>query len=247
MNVEKLDKKGLRKMADDLGVKWDKRIDDEASLRKKISASLKASESAPEAAENTDFDVSKRSPTETVKDPKTGKMVKVPVACFGWFFNPKPEPGRVNCKQDCPHWKPCSKLSAAAADALAELEAEEAASAEAEAVDSSDVELANAATERKNKKASKESITKGEKRKNAPMDEETVFTIAYDFDWALTVEDADIRKFYKRVIKTYGEKGKVTAGQLIDVFAEVVGLDDRDAILTEMLPEMVANGDFERA
>lgn len=246
MNIDKLDKKGLRKMADDLGVKWDKRTDDEASLKKKLAAALDASDKVPEVTDGTDFDVSKRAPTETVKDPKTGKQVKVPVACFGWFFNDKPEPGKVDCKKDCPHWKPCSKLSAAGAKALEELEAEEKVRVEVEAVDEGDVALANVATEKRNaKKQATNSITKGEKRKSV-LDEESELKVAFDLDWAITVEDADLRKFYKKVLKVHGEGSVISAGEVIDVFCEVLGVDDRDAVLSEMLPEMISNGDFTR-
>lgn len=244
VNVEKLDKKGLRDLASKLGVTWDKRTDDEAALKKKVSKALEAD--APPEKEDTAFDITRRAPTETRVDPKTKKPTKVPVACFGWLFNDKPKPGESDCKAACPHWKACKTFTTGAAAAFAELDAEEEAEAEADAVTAEDVELAAKATKKRAAGAKETStLTKGEKRKSV-LDEESELTVNFDLDWTLSVEDADLRKFYKRLVKKHGEGGKLAVSEVIDVFCEVVGLDDRGAVLTEMLPEMVANGDFVR-
>ena len=246
-NVDKLDKKTLRNMADKLGVEWSKQTDDEKSLALKVKAALSkatATEEAPEAREDDVFDTSRRAPTENATDPKTGKPVKLPTACFGWFFTEKPAPGAVNCMKDCPHWKPCKGLSQGAEKALAALAEEEAVEAEASAVTAEVVEQVEKATKAKAEKKGKgkaEPLTAPVKRKGA-LDEDSELKLAYDLDFVISVEDDEVRKFFKHLLKAHGEGGTTTVGAVIDAFIEATGLDDRGAVLGEMLPEMLSDG-----
>lgn len=202
-----------------------------------------------------DFDITKRAATQVVEDPKTGKDVVMPLACFGWHFNPNPgPPPAIQCAKECPHAKACAALSKHSAKAQAELEDEAEADAEAEAVTKEDVKLAKAgmakrAEKKKPKTSSKgEELTKGEPRKNE-LSEESYLKVAYDLDYALGIEDEQLRKFHKRIVKVHGEGGRVKVATVINVLIEVLELDegDREECLTGFIPDLLAEGNFERA
>jgi hypothetical protein len=239
VNVEKLNRSKLRKLADDLGVKWDKRKDDEERLRKKVTAALAVGE-----AESEEFDPTKRDATTIEVDSRTKKAIKRPIACFGWYFNDSPAPGKINCVSDCPHWKACAKLSKGAAALLGEVEEDEADTEESDAVTEDDVTEMNAATRRKGGKNGS-TLTKGETPKGR-LAEETEVVISYDLDWANSVEDDDLRLFYKKLIKKHGEGETVPLSAVLDLFCATQGLDDGDraTVLTDYLPMMLEQGDF---
>lgn len=250
MDVAKLDKKQLRVEADRLGVKWDKRTDDEASLRKKLKAHISRIE-AVEEKDGTVFDVSQRAPVEVVVDPRTKKVSKRPVGCFGWYFAPLYSPQNKEmvklCTTECPHAKMCEAFTKESAKALRELEAEMAAEKEVEDVSLEDIKLAEKAGQKKSEKKAEATIVKGEKRKNA-LDEDDSLEVTFDFDWALSVEDADFRKFYKACAKKWSDGATCRVSEVLDILLDKLGLgeEERATALTELLPEFIAEGQFKR-
>lgn len=238
-NVEKMTKQKLRALADEMGVTWDKRTDDEESLRRKVTRALALSDD-----DGGELDLSKRANTTIEVDPKTKKPVKRPIACFGWYYNDKPAPGKVDCDKECPHATACAKLSRGATAALGELEEEAETDEEAEAVSDEDVEGINAANKRMSSKSKKNGLAKGERLKGT-LDEETKFRITFDADWVLTVEDKDFRRFYKALLKEHGEEGVLTGEDILAALKEYIGLPKKEGL--EFLPTLLQNKDFKLA
>lgn len=244
VNVSKLDKSALRKMASEFGVPWDKRTDDENTIRKKLKKVLEAAEE-PEAT--GDFDVTKREPLEVVTDAKTNKKIKQPVGCFGWLYTPDDK----HCTQTCPHAKQCKPLSKSAPAAYQALEVERREEEEVDATDEEDVKKANKALKKKSKEVEPEKA----KRKGV-LTEKTVLRINYDLDWCNSVKDETLRKFYKRCFFRHAEASEhekkvddaddtLTVKQAINYFLAFVDGADRDEIRTEFISEFVSNDDFQ--
>lgn len=247
--VDKLNLKSLRVMADKMGVAWSKK-DDEATLRKKVAKQRDAAESTVTAKGGTAFDTTKRAPFIVITDPRTKKPVRDPQGCFGYFFLDKPaSPEDVDCKAQCPHWKPCKVLSKDADKVLslaAEADEAETAKKEAEEVDEADLKLAEAAKSKKTSKKAESkpaSILKEEKRVGT-IDLETTLKVEFDLDYALAIDDDDLRKFYKRVVKKHGEGAEVSVEDIVLIFCETQGIDDPEPVVDEFLPQMVANEEF---
>lgn len=248
--VDKLNLKSLRIMADKMGVAWSKK-DDEAVLRKKVAKQRDAAESTASTAtakSGTDFDTKKRAPFTIITDPRTKKPVRDPTGCFGYFFLDTPTKDDVDCKAVCLHWKPCKVLSKDASkvlDMAVAVEEESNAKEEAAEVDDDDLKMAEAA-KGKGKKAKKEeakSILTEEKRVGV-IELDTMLKVEFDLDYALAIDDDDLRKFYKRVAKKIGEGKQVSAEDLTLIFCETQGLDDPEPVINEFIPQMVGNEEF---
>ena len=228
-NLDKLDRKALRALAEKVGVNWSKTEDDDASLRKKISKALAAAE-APAPAEKgcTAFDVTRRAPTWKEVHPLTKKEVVTPTGCFGWAFLTGKN---VICAQ-CPHAKPCAKLFASAPAAKALLEDADEAAAELEEM-SADAVAETLAP--KAKKAKKEAASESESfaapaksRKGMGLSAKDSVKVLYDEDFVASEDDEDLRKFYRRVLRAAGaSKGVVPVSRLFTELGRV-GYDVSD-------------------
>lgn len=245
VETKDMDKHELRKLADKLGVEWDKRVDDEKSLRSKIDAKLAKAGDAE--ANEGHFDTGKRAILREYTGGggvlvKEGKKKGVPSDCFGYLF----DKGNKRCGGECPHAKKCKELSESLGAAVEIIEAEE----EVEKVTDDDAEEIAKAVEKKQskvkpgKKAKDESLSKEE----GAVDDDTEFKLTYDEDYALSIEDDDLSKFYKRLFKMVGDKS-VPASGIVDVFATVfdVAKGERDSTRDELLKTMLDNGDIKRA
>lgn len=217
------------------------------SSRKAMRAEIrqhmaKLSEDSPATnaqAESTGYDVTKRAPTVTVRDPKTGKDVKQPVACFGWYF----DGANPLCKSQCPHAKPCARFSKEAAKLTEELQEIERAEDEAAATSVVSGESVSSAISTKNALKAPKAPKVEAKKKKKGLNEATALCVNYEEDWALAVEEPTYRKFYRRVLKRHGDK-TITVSDLVDVF-DSLGVDtSADDFIADTIKPMVDDGDF---
>ena len=263
-----LSKAALREMATKLEVKWDKRADDDDSLKAKITAKLSESE----AEEQPEFDVTKRAPLELKWDAGTKKNVKERSDCFGWLHSEGKEP----CVS-CSHATWCAPLSEGADEAMKEaveeeslLEGEEQVAAkkltavvrkaklEEEAEEEADEteEEPQAVKEEKfslGKKHKKPGNVVGDrpeeearvpvkKKRKMILTEESEFTLGFDKAYVDEIEDGSLRKVYRKLLKEY-EGEEVTAGVILDAFG-IEDDEERVAALSGDLPGLVTKGDF---
>lgn len=238
VNVEKASRAQLRDMATNLGVSWDKTTEDDV-LRKKLKKAAAKAQAVPADVEGDGFDVTKRGALEFIaSDPSTRKKTSQPEEeCFGWLYDPK----HPQCSTSCPHAKFCKPLSETRPE-FDTIEEEAYLEAQAAGVDPKDV--AKAGPSKKKTKAA--TLTEPEKRKGA-LEPKSKLVIAYSLEWADTVEDDDLRKFYKRLLKRKGEGAEVTVKEVLAVFSDFYEVSDEAETIAEIIEMMVAQGEFKAA
>lgn len=249
-DVAKLDKKALRAMADKLGVEWSKQKDTEDTLRKKIEKALakntpKAEKAVEEEeakeATGTAFDLKARAPVGDVTDPKTGKITKQPLDCFGWFY----EKGNKRCDKDCPHRAQCAKLAEGAKKAIEELQAQAEAEDTGEQEAEETVEAQNGRAAKAEKKANKKG---GKMAQEGVIEEKTALSVLFDEEFIDLLDDDDLRKFYRRVFKkAQANDGKISAGGVVDLFGAIYEVEDREATINSLVKTMIDNAELARA
>jgi len=248
MNVEDMDKKQLRNAANKLGVAWEKGFSEE-KLRKLITRKVKVAEevTAKPNAAGAAFDTAQRAPTAMRVDPKTKKSVKVPTGCFGWFYNPEPKDGEVNCDRDCPHAKACRKLSKNADEVLSQLVEEEKLEEEIAAVGDDDVVEAKKVAGKKGKKASAANVADEEEHMGDSLTGSSKLKVLIDRSYALAIDDKDLRTLYKAVTKAFPQDTVTKASAIAKVIAEATGEDEAavPTIIADILPQMIENEELE--
>lgn len=105
-----MDKKALRAECDKRGIPWDKRTDNDITLRAKLARAVREEEveDEDEVPEKTkeEWNLAERAELAEVKDKRGSKVTLGPVDCFGWLY----EQGNSECKI-CPHAARCLPLS----------------------------------------------------------------------------------------------------------------------------------------
>lgn len=225
MNLANMNKKELRAKCDDLGIHWDKQTDNEAILIAKIEKHLSKKKKEVPLKE---FDLTQRARCDEVINVHTKEVRLRPTDCFGWLFDESAE----ECGM-CPHAAACKGLSATADIEQLEVEV---------------VELAKKAVE---ETKAKKAAQKAEKvppppskpePKDEPLSEKSVVRVAFQAKHLKNV-DEDLLPFYQRLLK-YGAS-EMPVKQVLDAFEKIYEVEDRNALLTDLIVTMIDNKELE--